>query len=235
MYYAPARFCRLDNLCGALICLLLSLACPARASVNASAFFHKNLVIVGASYAEEWHTPLLPGYTVINNAVCGQITSDIRAHFERDVIELKPDMVLIWGHNNDVIRSTPENMVLTQQRAEENFRAMVEQARAAGITPILVTEVTLPIPETFKEKVMAIVGPWLGKTDYRVQKNIAIKALNAWLRDYAHAQHIKLLDLEKALASGNGTRKAEYARKDHSHITPAGYEAITQYVVAQMT
>ncbi|MFC4313289.1 GDSL-type esterase/lipase family protein [Steroidobacter flavus] len=235
MYHLPARIHRLRALCSALTYVLLALACPARASVNASAFFQKNLVIVGASYAEEWHTPLLPGYTVINNAICGQITSDIRAHFERDVIELKPDLVLIWGHNNDVIRSTAENMALTEQKAEENFQAMVEQARAAGITPILVTEVTLPIPDTITEKLMAVAGRLLGKTDYRVQKNTAIKALNAWLRDYAQAQNIKLLDLEKALASGNGTRKAEYARQDHSHITPAGYEAITQYVVAQMT
>jgi lysophospholipase L1-like esterase len=236
MHHVPVRTRRLRALCGALICLLLSLASPARASVNATIISaNKYLVIIGASYAEEWHTPPLPGYRVINKGICGQETSDVRARFESDVIALKPDAVLIWGHNNDVLRSSPENMAATTRRVQENYQAMIEQARAAGITPILVTELTLPIPDTIKEKLLSLIGGALGKSDYRVQKNTEIKALNNWLRDYARAQNIKLLDLETALDSSNGTRKPEYARQDHSHITPAGYDAITRYVVSQLT
>ena len=235
MCQVSARIHRILASCSTLIPLLLSLACAAQASVNAPPpATNKSLVIIGASYAEEWRTPPLPGYSVINKALCGQVTSEVRERFERDVIELKPDAVLIWGHNNDVLRSTPENMAATKRLAEENYEAMIAQARAAGITPILVTELTLPIPDTFTEKVMSFVGGLLGKTDYRVQKNTEIKALNSWLRDYARAQNIQLLDLELALDSSNGTRKPEYARPDHSHITPEGYEAITKYVVAQL-
>lgn len=236
MHHVPVRTHRFRALCGGLICLLLSLASPARASVHATLTApNKYLVIIGASYAEEWHTPPLPGYRVINKGICGQETSDVRARFESDVIALKPDAVLIWGHNNDVLRSSPENMAATKQLAEENYQAMIEQARAAAITPILVTEPTLPIPDTIKEKLLSLIGTVLGKTDYRVQKNTEIKALNSWLRDYARAQNIKLLDLETALDSSNGTRKPEYAREDRSHITPAGYDAITRYVISQLT
>nr|WP_298726363.1 GDSL-type esterase/lipase family protein [uncultured Steroidobacter sp.] len=235
MYHVPTRSVRLRTLCGALICLLYSLGCPAQASVNSATSTNKNLIITGASYAQEWRTPALPGYTVTNMASCGLVTSEVRARFERDVIELKPDAVLIWGHSNDVIRSTPEHMAATKQQAQENYQAMIEQARAAGITPILATDLTIPIPDTMTEKLLSFIGNVRGKADYRVQKNTEIKALNEWLRAYARAQNIKLLDLEKALASGNGTRRVEYTRADNSHITPAGYEAITRYVISQLT
>jgi lysophospholipase L1-like esterase len=203
--------------------------------MNATASATKHLVIIGASYAAEWQTPVLPGYTVTNKGIGGQESSDLRARFEADVIALKPDAVMIWGHYNDVVRAKPENMAAAKKKAQDNYQAMIEQARAAGITPILVTELTIPVPDTMKEKLMGLVAGLLGKNDYRTQKNTEIKAVNGWLRDYAKAQKIKLVDLETALDSGNGTRKVEYTRSDNSHVSPAGYQAITRYVASQLT
>jgi lysophospholipase L1-like esterase len=194
----------------------------------------KHLVIIGASYAAEWETPKLPGYTVTNKGIGGQESSDLRARFERDVIALDPDAVMIWGHYNDVVRASADKMAAARQKAQDNYRWMTEQARAAGIQVILITEITIPIPDTFKENALAWVAGLLGKQDYRSQKNEQIKALNVWLRDYARSQNIKLIDLETALDSGNGTRKVEYTRSDNSHVSPAGYEAITRYVAAQL-
>ncbi|MBL8269745.1 GDSL-type esterase/lipase family protein, partial [Steroidobacter sp.] len=188
----------------------------------------------GASYAAEWENPKLPGYTVTNKGIDGQESSDVRARFERDVIALKPDTTMIWGHYNDVVRAKPETMAAAKKRAQDNYRTMVEQARAAGIEPILVTEITIPIADTWKNQIMSFIGNLRGKTDYRTQKNNEIKALNVWLRDYAREQKIKLIDLEAALDSGNGTRKVEYTRSDNSHVSPAGYEAINKYVVSQL-
>lgn len=194
----------------------------------------KHLVILGASYAAEWETPKLPGYTVTNKGIGGQESSDLRARFERDVIALKPDAVMIWGHYNDIVRASADKMAAARQKAQDNYRWMTEQARAAGIQVILITEITIPIPDTFKENTMAWVAGLLGKQDYRSQKNEQIKAVNAWLREYARSQNIKLIDLETALDSGNGTRKVEYTRSDNSHVSPAGYQAITRYVAAQL-
>jgi lysophospholipase L1-like esterase len=218
----------------ALLCLLVSLV-AAQAPMNATAATNKHLVIIGASYAAEWQNPTLPGYAVTNKGIDGQESSDVRARFERDVVALKPDAVMIWGHYNDVVRAKPENMAAAKKKAQDNYQAMVEQARAAGITPILVTELTIPIPDTMKEKLMGFIGSVRGKTDYRTQKNTEIKAVNVWLRDYAKTQQIKLVDLETALDSGNGTRKIEYTRSDNSHVSPAGYDAITKYMVSQLT
>ena len=194
----------------------------------------KHMVLIGASYAAEWESPKLPGYTVTNKGIGGQESSDLRARFERDVLALKPDAVMIWGHYNDIVRASDDKMAAAKQKAQDNYRWMTEQARAAGITVILVTEITIPIPDTLKENAMAWLGSLLGKQDYRSKKNEQIKAVNVWLRDYARSQNIKLIDLEQALDSGNGTRKVEYTRDDNSHVSPAGYQAITRYVVAQL-
>lgn len=212
-----------------LIGLLASSLASAQPAMNA-----KHMVIIGASYAAEWENPKLPGYTVTNKGIGGQESSDLRARFERDVIALKPDAVMIWGHYNDVVRASADKMAAAKQKAQDNYRWMTEQARAAGIEVILITEITIPIPNTFKENAVAWVAGLLGKQDYRSQKNEQIKALNVWLRDYARSQKLKLIDLEQALDSGNGTRKVEYTRSDNSHVSPAGYQAITQYVTAQL-
>jgi lysophospholipase L1-like esterase len=203
-----------------------------QSAMNTSAA--KHIVIIGASYAAEWENPKLPGYTVTNKGIGGQESSDLRARFERDVLALKPNAVMIWGHYNDIVRASDDKMAAAKQKAQDNYRWMTEQARAAGITVILVTEITIPIPDTLKETAMAWIGSLLGKQDYRSKKNEQIKAVNVWLRDYARSQNIKLIDLETALDSGNGTRKVEYTRDDNSHVSPAGYQAITQYVAAQL-
>jgi acyl-CoA thioesterase-1 len=231
----PLRTVRLSVLFSALTFLLFSLVSAAQAPMNATASATKHLVIIGASYAAEWESPKLPGYTVTNKGIGGQESSDLRARFETDVIALKPDTVMIWGHYNDVVRAKPENMAAAKKKAQDNYQAMIEQARAAGITPILVTELTIPVPDTMKEKLLGLAASLLGKNDYRTQKNTEIKAVNAWLRDYAKAQKIQLVDLEAALDSGNGTRKVEYTRSDNSHVSPAGYQAITKYVASQLT
>jgi lysophospholipase L1-like esterase len=227
-----ARCCLLAGL------LSLSFASGAQAPqapMNATAAASKHLVIIGASYAAEWESPQLPGYTVTNKGIDGQESSDLRARFERDVIALKPDAVMIWGHYNDIVRASADKMAAARQKAQDNYRAMAEQARAAGIAVILVTEITIPIADTWQEKLLAFVGSVRGKQDYRSQKNEQIKAVNVWLREYARTEKFQLLDLEKALDSGNGTRKVEYARADNSHVSPAGYQAISRYVVSQLT
>src|SRR5687767_1866048 len=194
-----------------LFALLLALLTGSLAFAQ-SAMNPRDMVIIGASYAAEWENPKLPGYTVTNKGIGGQESSDLRARFERDVLALKPDVVMIWGHYNDIVRAADDKMAAAKQKAQDNYRWMTEQARAAGIKVILVTEITIPIPDTFKENAMAWIGGLLGKQDYRSKKNEQIKAVNVWLRDYARSQNIKLIDLETALDSGNGTRKVEYTR-----------------------
>ena len=147
----------------------------------------------------------------------------------RDALTPAPQIVLIWGHYNDVVRAPAERRSQVAGRAKENYQAMVQQARNAGAQVVLVTEITMPIPDTWSERLKAQAGRVLGKVDYRRRTNAVITEINDWLRSYASRQGIVLLDFERALASANGTRSVEYTRTDGSHLNAAGYEALTRY------
>jgi lysophospholipase L1-like esterase len=199
------------------------------ADAPAPAPHSRSLIIIGASYAKDWGQPDLPGYRVSNKGVGGEESSAVRVRFERDVIAPRPDAVLIWGHINDIFRAPRDQMEPVKQRARDNYKAMHEQARAASIEVILATEVTMTVGDTWKDRIMGLIGKIRGREDYRAMINRHVKDVNAWLRNYAAQHGLKLVDLERAVDSGNGSRRAEYSQADGSHISPAGYQALTAY------
>lgn len=143
----------------ASLCLAFSLACAAQAPMNSTAA--KHLVLIGASYAAEWEQPRLPGYTVTNKGIDGQESSDLRARFEKDVLALKPDTVMIWGHYNDIVRASADKMAAARQQAQDNYRAMAEQARAAGIeVPVQLAGTRMEPPPSEP----SAIGPMLAAT-----------------------------------------------------------------------
>lgn len=190
----------------------------------------RTLIVIGASYAKDWGTPALPGFTtVINKGVGGQETSDVRKRFVADVVAARPETVLIWGHINDIHRAPADGMAQVKERVRRNYSEMVAEARNAGIDVMLATEITLGIADTWKEKALALLAQVRGKQDYRRMVNAHVKELNEWLRDFARREQLVLLDFERAVDSGNGSRKVEYSTEDGSHVSPAGYAALTAY------
>ena len=67
-----------------------------------------------------------------------------------------------------------------------------------------------------------------------VTVNSHIKEVNAWLRQYATQSKVPLLDLEKAVDTGDGYRDPDYTSDDGSHISKEGYAAITKYVTGAL-
>lgn len=195
----------------------------------------KTLVIIGASYAGGWK-PQKPvaGYQVVNKGVSGQQSFEMLNRFETDVVALKPDAVIIWGFINDVFRNDRDQIDQTLKRVRESLLEMVESARKAGIRPILATEVTIRGKAGFGETVGSFIGELLGKESYQDYINGQVIQTNRWMRDMAAREQIALFDYEAILSDGSGVRKKEFAKDDGSHITSAGYEAITEYTERQL-
>lgn len=195
----------------------------------------KTLVILGASYAGGWPDGRpLAGHQVINKGIGGQQSFEMLARFETDVIALKPDSVIIWGFINDVFRSDRARIDQTMKRTRESFMAMVELARKAGIRPVLATEVTIRNKAGLGEAVSAFVGGLLGKDNYQDYVNGQVLQTNRWLRDMAASEGIPLLDYQTVLSDSIGTRKKTFAQEDGSHISKAGYDALTEYTERQL-
>ena len=197
------------------------------------------LVILGASYAGSWGTPALPGYVVVNRGVSGEPTGGMRGRFSGDVAKESPQAVLIWGHVNnitqaDITNATPEKIEAVKKGARDDYLAMLDQARAAGIEVLLATEIPLAEAGGWVNEARALVGYLLGKQSYAARVNVQVRELNAFLRELAQKERLRLLDFEKVFAPDGGPRRREYATDDLSHISPAGYDALTAYTVAEL-
>jgi lysophospholipase L1-like esterase len=187
------------------------------------------VVIIGASYAKNWNPPELGGMQVVNRGVGGEQTHEMLARFDRDVLAQAPRAVIIWGFVNDIFRSTPEELENKLVRSRENLGLMVEKARARGIVPIIATEVTLPVGDSWSERIAGWIGTLRGKQGYQDYVNGHVVEMNHWVRRLAAEKQLAVLDFEKVLAGSDGRRRPEYATQDGTHLSPLAYDALTDY------
>lgn len=80
--------------------------------------------------------PLLAGPRVVNAGIPGQNSSDGRARFGRDVMEVRPSVLLLYFGGNDALN--PGAFVPLGEYAA-NMAWMVDQALAHGIVPVVAT------------------------------------------------------------------------------------------------
>ncbi|HEY7497059.1 MAG TPA: ElyC/SanA/YdcF family protein [Vicinamibacterales bacterium] len=187
------------------------------------------IVLLGASYAKNWDLRTLSGVEVINRGVAGEQTAELVGRFDRDVVAANPRTVIIWGFINDIFRAAPTESDAATERVRKNYTRMVEQAHASGIETILATEVTVRPKDSWSETIGSWIGWVMGKEAYQDVINRHVMATNRWLVDFAKQKNLLVLDLHNALAEEGGRRRREFTNEDGSHITPAGYAAITAY------
>jgi lysophospholipase L1-like esterase len=213
---------------------LLTVSTGASETVNVASASPARMVITGASYAEDWDTPALPGYQIVNRGVGGEETHQILARFDRDVVAAQPGVVLIWGFINNIHRAPQGQVEAAKQRAIEDYREMIRKAREANLRVIIATEVTLSEAVGWKNRLAALVGKVRGKSGYSSWVNEHVRGVNAWLRTYAAQERLILLDFEKVFDDGEGFRKLEYSSDDGTHISAEGYAALTKYTQSQL-
>jgi lysophospholipase L1-like esterase len=192
------------------------------------------IIIIGASYAAGWKSPAIEGHVVVNRGVGGEETSQMSARFQRDVVAQRPAAVLIWGHINNLHRAPNGDLRAAELLAQSDYTRMVEMARSAGIEVWLATEVTLSEAVTWPDRAVALLNRVRGRHGYNARVNDHVRSLNAWLRDFAAQKRVRLIDLELALDGGRGFRRVEYSDADGSHISPAGYAALTVFLRARL-
>ncbi len=191
------------------------------------------LVISGASYAAGWQIPELAGCQVINSGRGGVETSDMLSNFDVDVVAHNPDYVLIWGFINDIFRADTARVLEKLSMAQENIKALVQRTHSIGARPILATEITIGFPDGFVNLLVRWKNMLLGKQTYQAYVNGHVVDLNRWLVDYANEANYPLLDLKSVLTGENDIRKDKYVQHDGSHVTEAGYDALTDYARLQ--
>ena len=131
------------------------------------------------------------------------VTPQMLLRFHADVVLLKPLAVVILAGTNDVAGNTGP---MTPEMTEDNFRSMIDLAKANGIRVIV-----------------ASITP---AADYPWRKGLApgpkIKALNNWLQGYCVNHSVTYLDYYSAMADENGGMKPGISF-DGVHPNAPGY------------
>ncbi len=144
------------------------------------------VVFYGDSITDAWGRrpdtgEFFPGKPYVNRGISGQTTPQMVVRFRQDVINLHPRVVVILAGTNDVAGNTGP---MTPEMTEDNFRSMVDLAKANGIR--------------------VIVASILPAADYPWKPGLApagkIKTLNQWLKRVLH----DALDCLSGLLLGDG-------------------------------
>ena len=179
------------------------------AQLAAPASGEARVVFYGDSITDGWgrvQGTFFPGKPYINRGISGQTTPQMLVRFRQDVVALKPKVVVILAGTNDIAGNTGPS---TPEMIQDNFKSMVEVARANDIRVVLAS--ILPASDY----------PWKPGLD----PGPKIVALNTWLKQYAASRHLVYLDYYSALVDGKLGMKAGLA-SDGVHPTRAGYDVM---------
>ena len=182
-------------------------------SVAPPAKNEQRVVFMGDSITDSWDNPangFFPGKPYINRGISGQTTPQMLIRFRRDVIELKPKVVVILAGTNDLAGNTGPT---TLEAIEDNLKSMAELATANSIRVVFAS--LLPVSDHELRD-----GKPLVQTVRRPPEKIL--ALNNWMHGYARANRHGYLDYFSAMVDENGFLKDELS-DDGLHPNAQGY------------
>lgn len=172
------------------------------------------VVFMGDSITEGWgrkesatsldRAEFFPGKPYINRGISGQTTPQMLVRFRQDVIDLQPKAVVMLAGINDIAENTGRT---TLRDIENNIASMSDLARANRIRLVLCS--VLPASDF----------PW----HRGLEPAPKIRALNAWIKDYAATNGFAYVDYYSSMSTSEGGLKPGLGL-DGVHPNKAGYE-----------
>jgi len=146
-----------------------------------------------------WLMQAHPDWRVLNRGVNGQRSDEIRARFQRDVVDARADVVVIIAGVNDVYQGRSAATV------GRELELMYDAARAAHVAVVAGTIVPYNT-----------AGPG---------ENARMRAVNDWIREYAagHGDFVVYCDT-RAAVSAPGQPDRLVSSPDGLHPSPDGYK-----------
>jgi len=175
------------------------------------------VVFMGNSIIEGWvdmHPDFFKENNYLGRGIGGQTTPQMLIRFIPDVIDLKPEVVVILAGTNDIAENSGFS---SQKMIKDNIKAMAQLAKQNDIKVILCS--ILPVFDY----------PW----NPGLKPVPKIADINKWIQEYAEANNLIYLDYFSHLADANQGMKNEYA-EDGVHPTRAGYKIMEPLVVEEI-
>lgn len=172
-------------------------------------------VFMGDSITDSW-ADADPEFFTSNNflgrGISGQTTSHMLVRFRRDVVDHKPEYVVILAGTNDIAKNLGD---ISHENSLGNIISMCEIARANDIKPIICS--VLPCDRFF----------WRPEVTGQAEE---IVAFNKLLKEYAKSADIPYVDYHSKMKNSSNGLPKEYA-EDGCHPTKAGYEVMKEIIL----
>lgn len=188
----------------------------ANAELPAPAKGEKRVVFMGNSITDIWaakHPDFFKNHGYVGRGISGQTSYQFLLRFRQDVINLKPQLVVINYGTNDIAENTG---AYDEDQTFNNVCSMVDMARANHIKVILCS--TLPA-ENFS---------WRPNITDGMQK---IRHLNDRVKAYCKANKIPYVDYFSAMLSEDGMGMKKEYQNDTVHPNVKGYDVMEAIIV----
>lgn len=168
----------------------------------------QRVVFLGDSITDGWRlNEYFPDRDFVNRGISGQITGEMLGRFKADVIDVKPQAVVILGGTNDLARGVNVAAI------ENNLSMMADLAERHDIRVIFAS--VLPVSDSRRQE----------------RPPLMIRALNDRMRSMCSQRGCTYLDYYTALIDKTGQLTAEFS-DDGLHPNSKGYRVMAPLVVA---
>jgi lysophospholipase L1-like esterase len=178
------------------------------AEANAALTETPAVVFMGNSITEGWvreHPAFFADNNYAGRGISGQVTAQMLARFQSDVVALSPKVVVILAGCNDIAQN---NGYVPIEQIAQNVISMCQIARYNHIEPIIIS--VLPVD----------IFPWRKEFGDVSEK---VKSLNLLLKEWATANKCVYVDMWSEMANEKGGLSPELAG-DGVHPTSKGYD-----------
>jgi lysophospholipase L1-like esterase len=185
------------------------------AGANAALTKTPAVVFMGNSITDGWatqHPTFFADHNFVGRGIGGQVTAQMLARFQSDVIALSPKKVVILAGINDIAEN---NGPVPIEQIAQNVISMCQIARFNHIKPVIIS--VLPA-DSF---------PWRPQIQNIVE---SVKSLNGLLRQWAAANDCTYVDMWSKMANEKGGLSPDLAA-DGIHPTSAGYEMMESMIL----
>jgi lysophospholipase L1-like esterase len=155
-------------------------------------------------------------FQFVNRGIGGQTSQNMLARYVSDVIELKPNALIILAGASECYHLNVASTTLTA-----NLTMMCETARAQG-------------SEVFIGTVLPTGNQEGAQTEVSLERRLAYRnAVNSWIKRYCAQRSYHLVDYNRAMTDAGGLMRPEYFR-DFIHPNEHGYVVMTKLLKAAL-
>lgn len=183
---------------------------PENTKLNSVFTVNNRVVFMGNSITEAWgsiYPEFFSNKAYVNRGIGGQTTPQMLIRFRSDVIDLKPEVVVILAGTNDIAGNTGPSTI---KMISDNISSMAELASLNGIRVVLCS--VLPVFDF----------PW----SPGLNPSQKIIQLNEWIKDYAKKNDFIYLNYFSEMVDERKGLKKEYS-EDGVHPNKKGYQVMS--------